>query len=199
VFPKGKSNNVFGDGLNGNKRSVPIGKGRFPANILLSHHIACVCVGGKKAHWNCHPDCPVKLTHKMERGSYRFFYIAKVDRREREAGLEGIPTKYLATMGDGIGNHPHNPEQPSSWVKNNHPTVKPIALCRYLATLILPPWTRTPRRILVPYSGSGSEMIGALQANWDCITGIEQESEYITIAKERLKHYYNQEQQYASD
>jgi site-specific DNA-methyltransferase (adenine-specific) len=72
---------------------------------------------------------------------------------------------------------------------NNHPTVKPSDLCRYLAKLILPPERETPRRIIVPFSGSGSEMLGALIAGWDEIVGIEREEKYIEIAKGRLgKH-----------
>jgi DNA modification methylase len=42
------------------------------------------------------------------------------------------------------------------------------------------------RRILIPYSGSGSEMIGALLAGWDDVIGIELEAEYIEIAQHRL-------------
>ena len=46
-------------------------KGRFPANIILSHHSECVCVGEKKVKgvsegnetvesWQCHEDCPIR-------------------------------------------------------------------------------------------------------------------------------------------
>lgn len=68
---------------------------------------------------------------------------------------------------------------------NNHPTVKPIALCEYLAKLILPPSSSTAR-ILVPFAGSGSEMIGAYRAGWGSILGIEREAEYVEIARKRL-------------
>ena len=54
----------------------------------------------------------------------------------------------------------------------------------YLARLLLPP---NPGAILVPFSGSGSEMIGALAAGWPAVLGIERESEYVEIAKARLK------------
>lgn len=94
----------------------------------------------------------------------RYFYCAKASQKERDAGCEG---------------------------RNVHPTVKPLDLCRYLATLILPPADRPqgPRRLLVPFSGSGSEMIGALMAGWDDVTGIEREAEYVEIAKARLSHH----------
>lgn len=73
--------------------------------------------------------------------------------------------------------------------ENNHPCVKPVALCRYLAKLLLPPKRDTPRTILVPFSGSGSEIIGALLAGWDKVVGIEIASEWVTIAKTRLASY----------
>ncbi len=59
-------------------------------------------------------------------------------------------------------------------------------LCRWLAKLILPPERAPRRRLIVPYSGSGSEMLGALQAGWDEITGIERERKYIDIAEGRM-------------
>jgi len=73
-------------------------------------------------------------------------------------------------------------------VRNNHPTVKPLKLCRWLATLLLPPAGYT-RRLLVPFAGSGSEMIGAALAGWDYALGIEQSAEYAEIARARLRFW----------
>ncbi len=70
--------------------------------------------------------------------------------------------------------------------KNPHPTLKPIALTKYLAKLILPP---NGGRILVPFCGVGSEMIGAGIAEWAEVVGIEQSVEYIAIANKRLAHW----------
>jgi site-specific DNA-methyltransferase (adenine-specific) len=67
---------------------------------------------------------------------------------------------------------------------NNHPTVKPRTLTTYLAKLILPPGKG---RILVPFAGSGSEMIGAILAGWDEVIGVEMNAEYVEVAKKRLK------------
>jgi site-specific DNA-methyltransferase (adenine-specific) len=72
---------------------------------------------------------------------------------------------------------------------NDHPTVKPLALCEYLARLILQPERDTPRRLLVPYSGSGSEMIAALSAGWDHVTGIEWHEPYVATARRRLSKH----------
>lgn len=70
--------------------------------------------------------------------------------------------------------------------KNFHSTVKPLSLTKYLATLIKPP---TGGRLLVPFSGSGSEMIGALQAGWGYVEGVELTEEYIPIAEARIKYW----------
>ena len=81
-----------------------------------------------------------------------------------------------------FGNH--------SW-DHNHPTLKPLALTEYLAKLLLVP-KRTdgkPRRILVPFSGAGSEVIGCLLAGWDEVWGIELNGEYIQIATARITHH----------
>lgn len=95
----------------------------------------------------------------------RFFYCAKASRKEREEGTDG----------------------------NTHPCLKPLDLNRYLSSLILPPKRDTPRRVLVPFSGSGSEMIGALLAGWDEAVGIEREAEYVAIAQARLAHHIKDE------
>jgi site-specific DNA-methyltransferase (adenine-specific) len=96
-----------------------------------------------------------------------YFYCPKASRPEREAGLAD---------GDDRA--------------NQHPTVKPLDLCRYLAKLILPPErTDGTRDLLVPFSGSGSEMIGALTAGWDTAHGIEQQAEYVDIAHRRIDHW----------
>ena len=73
--------------------------------------------------------------------------------------------------------------------KNFHSTVKPLSLTKYLATLIKPP---TGGRLLVPFSGSGSEMIGALQAGWEYVEGVELTEEYIPIAEARIKYWLEQ-------
>lgn len=87
----------------------------------------------------------------------RYFYIAKADSAERLIGGE-----------------------------NTHPTVKPVNLTAYLAKLLLPPKRDTPRKILVPFSGSGSELMGALRAEWEDATGIELSPEYAAISRRRI-------------
>lgn len=71
----------------------------------------------------------------------------------------------------------------------DHPAVKPLRLCEHLAGLILPPERRTTRRLLLPYSGSGSEMLGAMKAGWDYVHGIEKDDAYRKTSLHRLASY----------
>lgn len=98
-----------------------------------------------------------------EGGASRFFYTAKVSTAERNAGLQpGDPCR--------------------------HPTLKPVRLMEWLAKLLLPPPREDgkPRRLLVPFSGAGSEVAGALRAGWDEVVGIEQSAEYAAWSRLRV-------------
>lgn len=65
---------------------------------------------------------------------------------------------------------------------NNHPTVKPIELMKYLCRLV------TPQKgvILDPFMGSGTTGVAARQEGFNFI-GIEREPEYFNIAQSRIK------------
>jgi DNA modification methylase len=196
--------------------------GRFPANLILDDESAeqlDLQVGIKKSgHMKKGTKTkggqgnalgtfnPGEIKNEIEAsigGVSRFFYCAKVNAKERNAGLEDAPDSILARSGgaqnavnedkdytecQGIGlNH-------VSSVKNNHPTMKPISLCQYLSRLILPPDRHDKnnlRKILIPFAGSGSEVIGALLSSWDYVEGIEMEETYVNIARQRCEYWEN--------
>lgn len=120
------------------------------------------------------------------------FYTAKVSPKERNAGLDGVegtmlPNAGKRTMSGGLDTR----GRPETLVRNPHPTVKPISLAKYLATLLLPPTEYAPRRIFVPFSGVASEMIGAGLAGWEDVVGVEfdKENGYVDIANKRLEYW----------
>jgi DNA modification methylase len=86
----------------------------------------------------------------------RFFYTSKASNKDRNEGLINS--------------------------KNDHPTVKPTNLMRYLCRLITPPGGT----VLDPFMGSGSTGKGALLEEFNFI-GIERDSHYCEIAEQRLK------------
>jgi DNA modification methylase len=119
----------------------------------------------------------------------RYFYTAKASKRERNAGLEGFEEKEVSTLQQRASSF--KGKKFGGIRQNHHPTVKPLSLTKYLATLIKPP---SGGRLLVPFSGSGSEMIGALQAGWEYVEGVELTEEYIPIAEARIKYWLGKEE-----
>ena len=64
---------------------------------------------------------------------------------------------------------------------NKHPTVKPVALMRWLVRLITPPGGH----VLDPFTGSGTTGVAAVLEGFD-FTGIEREEAYADIAERRI-------------
>jgi DNA modification methylase len=115
----------------------------------------------------------------------RFFYCAKASRSERNAGLEGFEEKERIDYGGfhsekGLIENNRNPENRKP-TKNNHPTVKPVALMQYLVRLVTPP----NGTVLDPFMGSGTTGIAAKREGFSFI-GIEREPEYVEIARARI-------------
>lgn len=130
-------------------------------------------------------------------GASRFFYHAKASTKEREAGLDDFQPASLGAKGNGLARTCNtcgasviggcecpdrtysNPKR-----KNNHPTVKPIALMRYLVRLVTPPGGR----VLDPFTGSGTTGIAAVLEGFNFV-GVELDPEYVTLAQARIKHW----------
>ena len=119
-----------------------------------------------------------------------FTYHAKASRAERERGLDGMPTvpaKNHTTGNNGEGDHrtigraTTLEKHPLAMAHNNHPTVKPLSLMRYLCKLITPPGGL----ILDPFGGSGTTGIAAIKEGFHYIL-IEQQEEYCEIARKRV-------------
>ena len=91
----------------------------------------------------------------------------------------GAATEFL---GNQSADHPDTaPGGGDRSCKNNHPTVKPLALMRYLCRLITPPGGL----ILDPFGGSGTTGLAANQEGFH-FTMIEQQPEYCDIARKRI-------------
>ena len=72
---------------------------------------------------------------------------------------------------------------------NNHPTVKPVALMRYLIELVTPP----DSHIVDPFTGSGTTGMAATELGHR-FTGIEQDPAYVAIANKRIEGWLSKEQ-----
>lgn len=128
----------------------------------------------------------------------RFFYCAKTSKKDRDEGLELFEAKAIADKkGNGIRRvcstcgvsmmESHLCEcdvkdwQPPKKL-NNHPTVKPTDLMRYLVRMVTP----KDGTILDPFMGSGSTGKGAMLEGFAFI-GIELDPDYMEIAEARIK------------
>lgn len=118
-----------------------------------------------------------------------FVYESKSSPRERDAGLEDFQavSRFEGRIDGGSIPIKGSPTPES---KNIHPTCKPISLNKHLCSLLLPPSRYAPRRLFVPFAGSGSEMIGAILAGWDQVVGVELTPDYIPLAEARLKFWW---------
>jgi len=175
--------------------------GRFPANVIHdgSEEVvsgfprAAASKSGGKAGWQ---DQYIGGTYKpIERTGYddppgsvaRFFYCAKASQSERDEGLHDSPDKPGGFNSETSGQHLTRRDGGApGLVKNNHPTVKPIALMRYLCRLITP----LGGIVLDPFCGSGSTLIAAKLEGFNWL-GIELNPEYVEMANRRIAgvHY----------
>ena len=121
-------------------------------------------------------------TFKGDTGSAaRFFYCAKADRADRNAGLDGMPEKPLLWSSGEQNPGAFQSPNTKRAAQNNHPTVKPTDLMRWLCRLVTPPGGI----VLDPFIGSGSTLKAAELEGFSAI-GIELEAEYIEIARRRI-------------
>jgi len=149
--------------------------GRWPANVILDEEAAAAL-------------------DAQSGGASRFFYTAKASRSEREAGLDGVEAKAISNakhggnmMGSEWVNDSRHPEGGYKTAitapqrANHHPTVKPIALMRYMIRLVAP----RGAVVLDPFMGSGSTGCAAMVEGMQFI-GIDITPEYVDIARRRL-------------
>jgi site-specific DNA-methyltransferase (adenine-specific) len=110
----------------------------------------------------------------------RFFYCPKASKRDRDEGLS-LPARQYSH--DGRTKPIENAYQRNnSTARNNHPTVKPTDLMRYLCRLVTPPGGT----VLDPFMGSGSTGKAAALEGFQFV-GIEREDRYMDIARARIE------------
>lgn len=117
--------------------------------------------------------------------SASFFYCAKASTKEREFGLENfLKSQPTFRNGNASSGKPSSTELSKGKTKkraNDHPTVKPLALMRWLNRLITPPGGL----IIDPFLGTGSTGVAALQDGFRFI-GIERDQKSFKIACARI-------------
>ena len=174
-----------------NSLNPPNEQGRFPANFIHDGSDEVVELfpdskttkskqpKGTGGIWSSTSNTPCGPTYGDEGSAARFFYCAKASKKDRNAGCENLPEQQYSH--DGRDKPIENAFQRNeSKASNNHPTVKPNALMRYLCRLV----TQPGGVVLDPFMGSGSTGRAAIEEGFQFI-GIEREPEYFSIAQAR--------------
>jgi site-specific DNA-methyltransferase (adenine-specific) len=163
------SGGFSGEGFGCNGELIDLNKGRFPANVILDEESAKM-LDEQSGITTSRPDYRTNEIKKStvpfcnkrrpnllndKGGASRFFYCAKASKSERTANRQ---------------------------IENDHPTLKPLELIKYLVKLATPP----NGLILDPFVGSGTTCVACKILGYDCI-GIERELNYVEIANKRLE------------
>lgn len=195
--------NALDDSIQSSKAVGTTNEGRWPANVIHDGSNAIVGAlprtgpGGNvtgrepsSPFANIYGDMPDRSSgfdaYPDEGSVARFFYCAKATREDRDDGCTGDEKPLNWSSGDkSPGTFQSDGTKKSA--RNNHPTVKPTDLMRYLCRLITPPGGI----ILDPFMGSGSTGRAARLEGFKFI-GIEKDPDYFEIACARIKKAYDQ-------
>lgn len=97
--------------------------------------------------------------------------------------LDGCPVALLGGV-EGIARFFYCAKPAGREARDNpHPTKKPVHLTTELARLI----GGAGGRLLVPWCGSGSELVGGLRAGWVEGIGIDRDARWLAVAERRLR------------
>lgn len=162
-------------------------QGRWPPNIVLSHHDTCTD--------HCIPGCPVLALDEdsglLRSGAnpgrrhtpvFRDCYGQFDGRRDctpiRGADAGGASRFFPAFRWQAKANSHERPRVDGI----SHPTVKPVDLIRWLTRLVTPPGGT----IVDPFLGSGTTAEAARAEGFHCI-GIERDPQYLPLVIARLR------------
>ena len=170
----GNSVGVYGDGLHGSRNLGKFDQGRWPANVVLDETQAEALDEQSGDRPGDNPNRKPRQNtaeahnrtvsmgrftkdwtttgHADTGGASRYFYVAKADATERPR-VNGTA----------------------------HPTVKPLALMRWLVRLVTPPGGT----VLEPFAGSGTTAEACIIEGFDCIA-IEREADYLPLIRQRI-------------
>ncbi len=160
--------------------------------------------------WDCADGCPVKALDEqsgvLTSGSVKPGYMRNNTTQPSNGGFNGKfgdapltgygdtggASRFFPQFAYGEGDNPFLYTTKASTSErneglttvNNHPTVKPISLMRWLCRLVTPPGGL----VLDPFNGSGTTGCAALLEGFRYV-GVEREAEYVEIARARIAHH----------
>ena len=190
-----RNGNIYGDGLEGSRAIGQTTQGRFPANFIhdgsdeVKDLFPITKSGGgdkgqknsKAFFGNMGGQYNSKEYNANSGNASRFFYCAKASKKDRNEGLEDFEDKENIGALSNAGKNTLQDRWKGNPRKNNHPTVKPTNLMRYLVRLV------TPKNgiVLDCFMGSGSTGKACALEGFEFV-GIDLDKDYCEIAKARI-------------
>ena len=193
-------------GLGHQQNLYPNDTGRFPSNVIMDEEAGAILDKQAPKTGNASSSKRTKTGmtgtgaslqwHKSAgesngisdglSGASKFFYCPKVSRSERHVGFD---TSNIPTNPSGMYEQDENGKMGKRYearvegprTGNNHPTVKPVELMKYLVRLVTP----TGGKVLDPFNGSGSTGMACVELDYEYV-GCELDPEYVEIANNRI-------------
>lgn len=132
-----------------------------------------------------------KILHKCdyENGEMNLYvYEPKVSKTERNAGCEELEIKKFEGRDSGQDDRSVPYKKRPEMLSNTHPTLKPISLSYRILKLFKSP---NEQKIIYPFAGVQSEVIGGYKAGFTDYVGCELNKEYVNIGNARFEHWKN--------
>jgi DNA modification methylase len=175
--------------------------GRFPSNVIgeisepYQKYFYCPKVSRRERHAGF--ELPPPMFGNVE-GAYgpdgeRFAvgFDARAEgktKKKKHDPLAHIPTDPSGKFDRTEDQKLNANERIESKAGNNHPTVKPVELMKYLIKLVTP----ANGKVLDPFNGSGSTGMAAVELGHEYV-GIELDPAYVEIAKKRIEAWNKQD------
>lgn len=145
--------------------------GRWPANVALDSEAAVLLDAQAGERGGVAPASGATFSGPSGRSAMAGGFSGMGDREPRFYGDTGGASRFFYTA-KASGDEREG---------NHHPTVKPVALMRWLVRLVTPPGGL----VLDPFAGSGTTGVACRAEGFRCVL-IEREPEYLEIVRRRL-------------
>jgi DNA modification methylase len=132
-----------------------------------------------------------KILHKCDYENDEmdlYVYEPKVSKSERNAGCEELKIKKFEGRDSGQDDRSVPYKKRPEMLSNTHPTLKPISLSYRILKLFKSP---NDQKIIYPFAGVQSEVIGGYKAGFTDYVGCELSEEYVNIGNSRFEHWKN--------
>lgn len=161
-------------------------RGRWPANVTLDDEAARQLDAETAARGSGSGQVKVSAGTKSGDGTWSdgasgMHKAGEVNVGVRDFGDAGGASRFFFTAKAPSSERHEDPRRAVNPERNEHPTVKPLALMRWLVRLVTPPGGR----VLDPFAGSGTTVLAALREGFEAV-GIERDPKTARFARVRI-------------